>query len=733
MRRYLPALLVLALIVVPVGLVFAQGGGPASIEIRSVADDALPQLTLFVNSEDAFGVPVQDLTAEDFTVTIGGTPAQITAVQNVARDNLPISVVLAIDTSESMLGEPLANTKQAALAFLDNLSPGDEVALLTFASSVKVQQPFTTDLDTVRASIESLKAGGKTALYDAEYQAVELASTAANPRRFAVFLTDGNEYGGLSVHSAEEAVTLATEQNLSFYVFGIGFEVDPRQLSDLATRTRGESYFYPDTSTLAKAYDFLSKYLRTNYVITVDTTLEPNGEAAPITVSVGDQSETYDYVTPDLYPQLSIEGLPDGVLSEPTTFSVRVQAVRGLGINTVLIDGNPIAVDFTPVAENTVSADVTVDPYAYDPNVSHTVTLIADDSLGGHREQQAVFAVADVPPAISIVGLEDGAFIQSGTTVIELNVDRAQQPIQQVIIQVDGNTLAQLDTPPYTYTLNTLQAGPGPHTLSVILVDASNATTFDRSFTVDEALFITPSPTPTLTPTPTHTPTATPTATNTATATASPTPTATATFTSTPSSTPTATMTQTPDASATAQQLALLLTATATGWTSTPTSTSTATPTASSTATATVTDTPTHTSTPTHTPTATLTATATFTSTPSSTPTATMTQTPDASATAQQLALFLTATATGWTSTPTSTATATVTSTPTAAPTATNTALPSATSSPTAAATPTQIVSASAQAEKSSGGSSTTTLIVIVVLIVLALAALWWFWRRRRR
>ena len=129
MRRYLSALFVLALIVVPAGLVFAQGGGPATIEIRSVADDALPQLTLFVNTEDAFGVPVQNLTAEDFTVTIEGTSARITAVQNVARDNLPISVVLAIDISESMLGEPLANVKQAALIFLDNLSAGDEVAL----------------------------------------------------------------------------------------------------------------------------------------------------------------------------------------------------------------------------------------------------------------------------------------------------------------------------------------------------------------------------------------------------------------------------------------------------------------------------------------------------------------------------------------------------------------------------------------------------------------------------
>ncbi len=742
MRVCLAALSMLVFVAVVAGGVFAQGGEPATVAITDIDDGDLPQLTLLVDVEDAFGVPVPDLAAGDFDITIAGSAARITAVENVARDNLPISVILVIDTSESMLGEPLANTKQAALTFLDNLAPGDEVALVTFNSTVTVQQPFTTDRDAVRAIIERLEARGKTALRDGVYRAVELSAEAANERRFAVLLTDGNEYGGLSVHSAAEGIALAAEQNLPFYVFGIGFYVDPGYLSDLAVRTRGERYFYPDTSTLNRAYDFLSKYLRTNYVITLDTTLEPDGTAAPITVRVGEPSARVDYVTPDLYPQLSIEGLPEGQLSDPVTVAVQVAAERGLGTNSVLVDDAPLAVTFTEVDANTARAEFTLDPYAYDPAVEHALVLRAVDSQGGRRELRETFSVANLPPVIALEGLDEGAFISEGAVALAITVEQAQQPVEQVIVQVDGITVAQLDSPPYEHTLDVLDAGPGAHTLSVTVVETGGETTFTRSFEVDETLFITPSPTPTntptltLTPTPTNTltptltltPTDTPTPTDTATPTASPTATPTATVTPSVTDTPTPTLTETatdtatPDASATAQQLALLQTATATAWTATFTATPTVTATPTATLTPSVTDTPTltETATDTATPDASATAqqlallqtatatawTATFTATPTvtATPTATLTPsvtdtptltetatdtaTPDASATAQQLALLQTATATAWTATftatptvtatPTATLTPSVTDTPTLTETATDTATPDA-------------------------------------------------------
>ncbi|RPI97475.1 MAG: VWA domain-containing protein, partial [Chloroflexi bacterium] len=188
----------------PIGT--AQGG--PTVEIGGVDTEQFPQLTVLVTTRDQYNVPVQNLTTADFQVTVDGNPVEVVSVENITQSELPISVVLVIDTSESMVGEPLNDAKEAALAFLDNLAPGDEVALIDFDSVVRVVQDFTTDLDAVRASIEALEAGGRTALYDASAAAAELANRANTPRRFVVLLTDGNEYGGLSANPRETGVTL---------------------------------------------------------------------------------------------------------------------------------------------------------------------------------------------------------------------------------------------------------------------------------------------------------------------------------------------------------------------------------------------------------------------------------------------------------------------------------------------------------------------------------------------
>ena len=112
-----------------------------------------------------------------------------------------------------MLGKPLEDAKGAALAFLDNLAPGDEVALIDFDSTVKLAQPFTTDLDAVRAAIDGLVADGGTALYDAAYTAAEVA---AGPTPPVVFLTDGNEWRPERTSAGADA----NEQNIQFYTFG---------------------------------------------------------------------------------------------------------------------------------------------------------------------------------------------------------------------------------------------------------------------------------------------------------------------------------------------------------------------------------------------------------------------------------------------------------------------------------------------------------------------------------
>lgn len=726
MRAFRLISLLLILLAALGGAASAQeDGGITRVEIVEVVAEDLPQITLLVNVVDPYGVPVSGLGAEAFNITVDGQPATITAIENVTQDNLPISVVLVIDTSESMLGLPLAAAQDAARAFLDRLRPGDQVALMEFDSTVRLLQDFTTDFDALRAAIDSLVADGRTALYQAAYDAAQLATQAGTPRRYVVLLTDGNEYGRLSAAGPQEAIELAAANNIAFYTFGLGFGVERAYLEPLAAQTRGEALFSPTPDTLAEQYGFLAAYLRTQYVITLTSEVEPDGAEHTLEVRVNGVADSQPFTAPDFYPQIAFEGVPEGEIAEPVTITAHVTAPRGLGAITASIDGAPLDLSAGPPVDNTVAAALTIDPYTLTPG-AHTLTVEAEDALGGARALDAALTVAALPPVVTIEGLDDGAFLEEGAVEIAITPERSQQPIDRVTIAVDGQPVEEFAAPPYAATLDLMPFGPGAHSLSVEVDSGGAATRFTRGYTLDPRLFITPSPTPTNTPTftptftPSHTPTVTPSATPTTTNTPAPT------------STPTPPPTDTPDRPGTLVAQALIMTTTAESWTATPepatntpaptrtprpTNTPAPTRTASPEPTSTPrpSDTPAPTSTaspePTDTPEPTSTATATPTNTPQPTDTVTpsptpdltstaaiaMTQTaeswtdtpvpsdtPDASATALQVALAMTSTAESWTATPTNTATRTVTP----SPTVTDTAQPSDTPEPSA--TPTE-------------------------------------------
>jgi uncharacterized protein YegL len=418
-------------------------------------------------------------------------------------------VVLVIDTSESMIGTPLDDTKSAALAFVDRLAEGDEIAILDFDSDIVVAQNFTTNHDAARDAINGLEAGGRTALYDANFSAAELANTTESPRRFVIFLTDGNEFGGLSTHLPEEGTQLAADNNIALYTIGLGYDVQQDYLSDMAAQTGGQYYLYPNSATLAELYDFLATYLRTQYIVTVDTSIEPDGADHVVTVSAAGASGTRNYTAIDLYPQVAVSGIPEEAIDAPTTLQVNVTAERLLDAATVSIDGDAIPATqgaFNEDFENGVfDATIIIDPLSFAPG-THTLTVTAGDQQGGVREVESSFTVAEIPPELAVSGLGDD-LISEDTLDITVDILSSQLPPSAVEIGVDGQTITTLEDAPFEYTLDVLDIGSGDHTLDLtIILPDGNAYQHSEGFSVDPALFITPSPTPSNTPEPTATP-----------------------------------------------------------------------------------------------------------------------------------------------------------------------------------------------------------------------------------
>lgn len=77
-----------------------------------------------------------------------------------------IRAVLSVDTSGSMKGKKLSDSKQALIDFTDQLPTGAEVGIVGFSGyGARVIQAPTAKADQVKSSLNKLSAGGNTPMF----------------------------------------------------------------------------------------------------------------------------------------------------------------------------------------------------------------------------------------------------------------------------------------------------------------------------------------------------------------------------------------------------------------------------------------------------------------------------------------------------------------------------------------------------------------------------------------
>ncbi len=108
----------------------------------------------------------------------------------------PLSIVLAIDASESVLTSERLE-KEAAKHFVRALlREQDELDLMDFADTVREIVPFTNQKKRIESGLNELQQGDATALYDAIYLASERLARdfgGGGRRRVMVLITDGGD------------------------------------------------------------------------------------------------------------------------------------------------------------------------------------------------------------------------------------------------------------------------------------------------------------------------------------------------------------------------------------------------------------------------------------------------------------------------------------------------------------------------------------------------------------
>ena len=138
-----------------------------------------------------------------------------------------LDIVVAIDTSKSMLAEDiapnrLARAKLAALELMQR-ARSDRLGLVAFAGSAFLQCPLTIDDSAFRQSVEALNVNiipqGGTAIAEA----IETALTAfkeGDNYKVLVLLTDGEDHDSGALEAAEKAA----KAGMRIFTIGIGKE-----------------------------------------------------------------------------------------------------------------------------------------------------------------------------------------------------------------------------------------------------------------------------------------------------------------------------------------------------------------------------------------------------------------------------------------------------------------------------------------------------------------------------
>ncbi len=467
-------------LLVSLGLTLAQDEAGMTVDIIGVDATDLSAAAINVSILDSSGQLVSGLEADNFE--IGGDLAgiaSISRVENVTDDNLAFASVLVIDTSSSMNGLPMEQTRQAARSYISALGPDDSVALTIFDSSFQVLVDYTTDKAELLRVVDQLYAGGKTALYDANRKGIELAAEAPLPRKAVIILSDGGEYGNVSRYTREESIRAATIHGVPVYTVGLGWHIDERFLEAVASESNAVFYNLPRPEALLTIYSNLAYLFRTQYIVTINAPLPADGARYSFTLNVTVDGQTASagavLRAPIPVPLLSLPAdLFTAALTDTTEVTVDIQADQDIASIEYAVNGETVS----------TGESYTIEPAGTAPD-NYTLDIAVSDVDGDIGALQADFEVAALPPVLSTdFALDDEpALIDAEPVSVSAG---GQTEITGVEWIVDGSVIQTDSEAPYDFSLDPLALSPGEHTLTIRASNAGGQTaSIDQTFAVE--------------------------------------------------------------------------------------------------------------------------------------------------------------------------------------------------------------------------------------------------------
>ncbi|XP_070246841.1 inter-alpha-trypsin inhibitor heavy chain H4-like [Myotis yumanensis] len=183
---------------------------------------------------------------------------------------IPKNVIFVIDTSGSMMGKKIQQTREALIKILEDLRPEDHFNLISFSNKASQWKPSlvpasTQNVEEAKKYANSIQAQGGTNINDAMLLAVQLLDKATREEQLPsgsvsllLLLTDGDPtVGQTNPRKIQKNVQEAIGGQYSLFCLGFGFDVSYAFLEKLARDNGGLARrIYEDSDSALQLQDF---------------------------------------------------------------------------------------------------------------------------------------------------------------------------------------------------------------------------------------------------------------------------------------------------------------------------------------------------------------------------------------------------------------------------------------------------------------------------------------------
>jgi VWFA-related protein len=246
-------------------------GFTGAVTVAQVFHGGVDLVVVSATVKDHDGRLVTGLGRDDFHIFEDGVEQR---VAQFTGERVPVSLGIAVDISDSMFGERIADARKAIDRFLlDLLDPRDEAFLLVFNHIPQVKTQWTSPPRALAGRLDNVVPFGGTAIYDALIRAAPMFDKRKHQRCGLVVISDGTDTA--SDASLQDA--LRRLNGTDAFVFAIAIDApsgpaithrfSPESLKEITGQTGGYTEVITSSPDLGPATERIANELNHQYTM----------------------------------------------------------------------------------------------------------------------------------------------------------------------------------------------------------------------------------------------------------------------------------------------------------------------------------------------------------------------------------------------------------------------------------------------------------------------------------